>query len=170
MKIQILGHSASGKSTFAKKIASLYGLTPTYIDRIAWGKNWTFNDDETINKGLDEVLQQDAWVIDGNYSRFHVEKRLDDADCIYIFLFNRFGCLRNAFKRAKQYKHQSRESMGDECPEKLDLAFIWWILHKGRSKKQRKFYRNVIDTYASKVVVFKNHKQVENYLKLMQSK
>ena len=63
MKIQILGHSASGKSTFAKKIASLYGLTPTYIDRIAWGKKWTFNDDETINKGLDEVLQQDAWVM-----------------------------------------------------------------------------------------------------------
>jgi hypothetical protein len=39
------------------------------MDRLFWKKNWTESSDEEFFARLNDVLDADAWVLDGNYSR-----------------------------------------------------------------------------------------------------
>lgn len=170
MKIQIIGYSGSGKSTFAKELSKYYQIPPTYIDTIAWEPGWVFASDEKILKEISIVINRKDWIIDGNYTRFLGEKRMRDADHIFFFNFNRFRCLFNAIKRQKMYKNKSRESMTNGCPERLNLEFVMWILFNGRTKRHHKNYQEIISTYKDKVTIFKNHKEVNKYLQRMLQK
>jgi hypothetical protein len=50
------------------------------------------------------------------------------------------------------------------CDEKLDFAFIKWILWDGRSKNIQDRYVRVQNEYPSKVVVLCNQQQLNGYL------
>ena len=55
--------------------------------------------------------------------------------------------------------------MADGNPEKFDFGFVKWILWDGRKKDSKKLFRNIEKKYEDKVIVFKNRKEVNNYLK-----
>jgi hypothetical protein len=59
----------------------------------------------------------------------------------------------------------SRESMADNCSEKLDIEFIKWILFDGRSKEKKKQYAETIRKYNQKIVILKNKKETASFLK-----
>ncbi len=54
--------------------------------------------------------------------------------------------------------------MADGNPEKFDLDFVKWILWDGRKKDSKNLFRNIEKKYEDKVIVFKNRKEVNNYL------
>ena len=93
---------------------------------------------------------------------------MEEADLIVMLLFNRFSCLCRAYKRYRKYKGKSRPDMTPGCDEKMDRAFVWWILHEGRSKTARDRYRRVQTQYAGKVVVLKNQKQLDAFVQTLQ--
>lgn len=68
-KINIIGTSGSGKSTFAKRLAKRLELPYIEIDAIFWGKNWYWPPDEAFFTRLEKTLDREAWVLDGNYTR-----------------------------------------------------------------------------------------------------
>lgn len=68
-KINIIGTSGSGKSTFAKRLAKRLELPYIEIDAIFWGKNWYWPPDEAFFARLEKTLDREAWVLDGNYTR-----------------------------------------------------------------------------------------------------
>jgi hypothetical protein len=55
--------------------------------------------------------------------------------------------------------------MASGCAEKLDIEFVWWILHKGRTGKIKRHYGEAILLYKDKTVVLKNRKQADEYLR-----
>ena len=55
--------------------------------------------------------------------------------------------------------------MAAGCNEKMDWEFIQWILWKGRSKTARERYRNIQSKYPDKVIVIKNQRQLDDYMK-----
>lgn len=164
MKIQIIGYSGSGKSTFAKELSNHYQIPPTYIDKIAWEPGWIFASNEKITSEIQVILKENDWIIDGNYSRFFGPERMQLADQIFFFKFNRFRCLLNAIKRRFKYKNKTRESMTEGCRERLNFDFIMWILFNGRTKKHRKNYQEIVNRFKDKVIIFRNHKEVNKYL------
>ena len=105
------------------------------------------------------------WVIDGNYFAIESERRMEEADKIIFLSFNRVSCLFRAFKRYIKYRGRTREDMGDGCDEKFDAQFAWWILHEGRSGKTKEKYRNILKRYPDKVVVIKNQKGLDEFVK-----
>jgi len=68
-KINIIGTSGSGKSTFAKRLAKRLELPYIEIDAIFWGKNWYWPPDEEFFTQLEKTLDRETWVLDGNYTR-----------------------------------------------------------------------------------------------------
>ena len=52
------------------------------------------------------------------------------------------------------------------CDEKLDFEFIRWVLFEGRKKESRLKYKKVICDYKEKVVVIKNQKQLDRFMKI----
>ncbi|MBE0701313.1 MAG: DNA topology modulation protein FlaR [Acholeplasmataceae bacterium] len=164
MKIQIVGYAASGKSTFAKKLQTHYQLPLLHIDTIFFSPNWVERNKTSVEQEIRVFMQQDRWIIDGLYRRLATE-RFDACDQLFIFDFNRFKCLYGAIARRFKYHKQQRDSIAKGCKEKLDFGFLWWILFSGRKKNSRNLIKRYKMDYKDKVVVFKNRRQIDRYLK-----
>ena len=164
MKIAIIGYSGSGKSTLAKKLSEIYNCPLLYLDTIQFKANWKIRDIDEGRLMVGEFLKNDSWIIDGNYREFLQEKRLQDADKIIFMNFPRRICFPQAFKRYLHYKNKTRESMADGCNEKFDLEFIKWLLFEGRKKSIKNHYNEICKCYKDKITIFRNNKDVENFL------
>lgn len=68
-RINVIGCSASGKSTFGRRLATLLSIPYVELDAVFWEPNWKTPDDEVFYPRLEKALEPDAWVLDGNYSR-----------------------------------------------------------------------------------------------------
>jgi len=69
MKINVIGTSGSGKTTFGKKLADTLDIPFLELDAIFWGPDWSFPQDEELFPRLSAALEGENWVLDGNYSR-----------------------------------------------------------------------------------------------------
>lgn len=165
MKIAILGYSGSGKSTLARKLADFYSIPVLFLDTVQFLPNWVERDKYAGRSMVSAFMKNASWVIDGNYSEFLQQERLEQADSIFLLIFPRTVCLFRAVKRYFQNKNTNRESMADGCKEKLDWEFIWWILYEGRTRERRAHFRQIAKIHKSKAQIFKNQRQVDAYLK-----
>ena len=68
LRIQIIGTSASGKTTMARKLAKELGLRHLEIDSWVHQPGWTTLPDEELRGRVREFCSGDNWVIDHNYS------------------------------------------------------------------------------------------------------
>lgn len=164
MKIAIIGYSASGKSTLARCIAEKYGIDALHLDTVHHLPGWQERPDEEAAQIVAHFLDtHESWVIEGNYTRLCYERRLEEADLIIEMLFNRFSAIARATKRYHTYKGRSRPDMTEGCDEKLDGAFIRWILIDSRKKGARMRYTDIRARYRDKTVVIRNQSQLEAY-------
>ena len=165
MKIAIMGYSGSGKSTLARRLAEKHNIPVLHFDAVQFLPGWEIRSDDEKKRLTAEFMDKnDAWVIDGNYSKLSFDRRVEEADEIIMLLFNRFSCLYRAYRRSRIYAGKTRPDMGEGCTEKFDLEFMEWILWKGRSKKTRDLYQSVLAKHGHKVTVIRNQKQLNAYI------
>ncbi len=69
VRINVIGTSGSGKTTFGRKLANILDHPFIEMDAVFWGPNWYFPPDEEFFPKLTEMLNQEKWVLDGNYTR-----------------------------------------------------------------------------------------------------
>lgn len=168
MKIAVIGYSGAGKSTTAKLLANYYNCPLLYLDKVQFLPNW-------VERGRDEARvmvknfldENDCWIIDGNYPKFCQAERLEHANKILFFSFNRFTCFFRALRRFRQFAGKTRESVAEGCIEKVDFEFACWILYKGRTAEKRRYYKSIERKFPQKFIRFKNQKQVDTYLRKM---
>lgn len=164
MKILVVGYSGSGKSTFTKRIAQLYKIDKLHIDKIFFAPNWVEREDKVVESEIHQFMKKENWIIDGSY-RSLAKDRFRQCDQIFIFDFNRVKCFYGAIKRRIKYRNKQRDSVAEGCKERLNWSFIWWVLFQGRRKKSKQLLISHKEIYREKVIVFKNRKQTNNYLK-----
>lgn len=166
MKISILGHSGSGKSTLSRFLGEKYGAAVLHFDAIHWLPGWKENTPEEKLRITREFLDSHSeWVIDGTYSKYFLERRLDESDEIILMLFNRFSCLYRVIKRRIAYSGRTRPDMGEGCPEKIDWDFVKWVLWEGRGRRHMERFKKIAAEYPEKVTVIKNQRQLDRYMK-----
>jgi adenylate kinase family enzyme len=68
-RINIVGTTGSGKSTFSKELAAVLNIPYVQIDQVYWGPDWYEPSDEEFFPKLKAALDKDSWVLDGNYQR-----------------------------------------------------------------------------------------------------
>lgn len=166
MKIAILGYSGSGKSTLAGKLGQRFGLPVLHLDSVQFEAGWKVCDPdqsiETVRAFLAE--HPDDWVIDGNYKKFELERRLEEADRILLLLLPRLTCLVRCRKRYRMWKGRTRPDMTPGCEEKLDAEFVRWILFDGRTGAHRARYRWILQRYPEKTMVARSQKGIDRLL------
>ena len=69
MRINVVGTSGSGKSTFAKRIAKQFNAPYVQLDELHWKANWEASSDKEFFPKLEKALLPDRWILDGNYTR-----------------------------------------------------------------------------------------------------
>ncbi len=69
MRINIIGTSGSGKTTFGRNLAQVLQIPFIELDAIFWGPDWSEPDDSELFPKLSAALLGDRWILDGNYTR-----------------------------------------------------------------------------------------------------
>lgn len=68
-RINVVGTSASGKTTFSKALAQKMGAAHIELDALNWQSNWEACTFEELLIKLKHYLAVERWVLDGNYSK-----------------------------------------------------------------------------------------------------
>ena len=167
MKIAVLGFSGSGKSTLARTLGELTGAPVLHLDTVQFLPNWEVRDAEEKQRLVQDFLDSNvSWVIDGNYRKLSYERRLEEADQIWILLFDRITRLSRVCRRYRRYRGKSRPDMAEGCSEKLDGEFLRWVLWKGCTPEMDQLMRDVVRRYPEKSHLLVNQHQVNTCLKL----
>ena len=97
-KIIVIGCPGAGKSTFARKLRDQTGLPLYYLDMLFHNPDRTTVSREAFDAGLQEILQQPAWIIDGNYRRT-LPLRFEACTDVFLFDVPVEQCVKNAAAR-----------------------------------------------------------------------
>ena len=68
-KINVIGTTGSGKSTFSSLLAKELGFPYIHMDELFWKPNWQESTDDEFIPKIKRVVAGVLWVLDGNYSR-----------------------------------------------------------------------------------------------------
>ena len=157
-KIIIIGCPGSGKTTFAQKLRDKTNLPLYHLDAIWHKPDQTHIPREDFDTRLEEILTQDAWIIDGNYQRT-IERRISACDTVILFDLPVELCLNGAISRigkgrydmpwietnlSPEFKKQIEDFSGKNLPE------IYNLLDKYQKGKT--------------IVIFKSREQTDNFL------
>ena len=69
MRINVIGTSGSGKSTFASNVSRRLSIPYVQMDALYWKDQWQVSDESRFFSALEQVLDQPHWILDGNYNR-----------------------------------------------------------------------------------------------------
>jgi len=163
-RVMIVGSCGAGKSTMAVKLSAIIGITVTHLDILYWQPGWVEPGIQNWRQTVQNIVLNDTWLIDGNYSRT-MDLRIARADTIIYLDFNRWICLFNILKRYFLYRHKTRPDMAVGCPEKLDLAFISYVFNF--PNKQRHYIYNQIEQAKGQknVIILKSPVAIARFLK-----
>lgn len=153
----VIGSPGAGKSTFARKLRDKTGLPLYHLDLL-----WHKPDRTTVTKKefdarLKELLQQDRWILDGNFQRT-LDLRLDACDTVFLLDLPLEVCLSSVEGRVGH----RREDM-PWIEEEFDPEFKQWIVDFPRNKLP-KIYELLKQYQETRhIVVFRTRKEVDNY-------
>lgn len=68
-RVIVIGCPGAGKSTFASKLAAKTRLPLYYLDMIWHRADRTVIGRDEFDRQLDKLVNEDEWIIDGNYAR-----------------------------------------------------------------------------------------------------
>ncbi len=80
------------------------------------------------------LLDENEWIIDGNYTGI-LEERLLSADTIIFFNSPRRICYYRVFKRLLKNFGKTRIDMGKDCKERINLTFLKYIWNYPKYRK-----------------------------------
>ncbi|WP_251977337.1 adenylate kinase [Salinicola avicenniae] len=174
-RINVIGTSASGKTTLAYRLAEVLDLPVIEMDRLQWRPNWQMAPDETFLAELSAALDATpGWVLDGNYHRTR-EIKWRNVDMIVWVDTSFWRTLRQAVSRAiRRIRAQEELWPGTGNRESLRRTFfsrdsvLLWMLKTWRSHRRR--YETVMQAprYAHiRFVRLRNRREVESFIELM---
>ena len=164
-RILIIGNAGAGKTTFAHQLASKLQLPLIHLDKLYWCGDWGHVSKEEFDCLLQTELEKTEWIIDGNFNRT-IPHRLKYCDTVFYFDFPMLVCLWGITKRIIQNYGKTREDMGGNCIEYFDANKISFYRNTiCFNREHRKDYHALLEKASGvKVIVFKNRKQVANFL------
>jgi adenylate kinase family enzyme len=161
-KIVIVGISASGKSTFARKLAAKIGVTPYFIDALMWKPGWVYIGDEETTKKLSEITAQPEWLIEGYVAKSARTFVFERADAIiYLDYSPLVSSLRYILRSWKHRKDPRSELQGS--PDKFSFKFLKLVWTKGEAISLNESLKQVANQ--EKIVVLKSPRQARSFLK-----
>lgn len=170
MRINVVGTSGSGKTTFSKKLAEAASLPCIEMDSLFWGKNWTMKQEEEFFQAIREHTSGAAWILDGNYSRSISVKWERVQKVIWIdlpFLTTLSQAVKRALKRAF-YQEEIWPGTGNRESFKMlfsrDSIVLWTIK---TYRKKRMIYRTLMkDPHFSHIefITLRSRKEMEGFI------
>ncbi len=153
MRINIIGTSGSGKTTFGRELAETLEIPFLEMDAIFWGPNWESPPDEVYFPKLKALLEGDNWVLDGNYTRT-MDFKWDRVQAVIWLNFSFPRTIYQAVQRALSRLISQEELWpGTGNRENLKMLFskdsiIWWTVSSYKRHVKRNSAYMTADKYS----------------------
>lgn len=162
-KICILGCPGSGKSTFSRKLHQITDIPLFHLDMLFWNADKTSVDRETLRQRVEEVMQNPAWIIDGNYGAT-LDQRLSACDTVFLFNLPAEICLAGVEARRGQVRPDMPWIEEEEDPE-----FTAYI-RSFSTDKLPSIDQRLQEYPAITVIRFRSHAEADAYLEGLNSR
>ncbi|MGM9588882.1 MAG: topology modulation protein [Faecousia sp.] len=161
-RILIIGCPGSGKTRLAKRLGEKWNLPVVHLDNLWWTDDWENVSREEFDARLEEVLEGEKWIIDGNFSRT-MPMRLQYCDTIIYLDYHRWQCLLGMFQRVLLNYGKVRPDMGGNNPERFDPEFIKFIWNFNKNNRTLN-YTYLANARHAKTIVLKNRRETKEFL------
>ncbi len=162
-RVLIIGSGGAGKSTLARGLGKATGIEVFHLDKLYWRAGWTEPPKDDWQKILENELEKDEWIMDGNFGGT-MELRLQYCDTAIFLDFPRTVCIYRAVKRWAKYWKTNRPDMAEGCNEKIDLEFLGWIWNFQKTTKPKIEERLKRFENKKTIIYLRSPKEVENFL------
>lgn len=161
-KVIVIGCPGSGKTTFSEKLSQCTGLPLYYLDAIWHKPDRTHISREEYDARLAEILAEEEWIIDGNYSRT-VEVRMQACDTVFLFDLPTETCIQGATERLGKARYDV-PWIDTELDPKLKQEIEDFPI------KTLPTIYELVDRYSKnkQIIVFKSRVQADDYLNSLQ--
>lgn len=167
-RIVVMGVSAgAGKSTFARKLGKKLNLPVYHLDAYYWQPGWKEATPKEFRAVQENLVKKDKWIIEGNYTAT-ADIRLSRADTLIYLEVPLAVCVYRVLKRWLTHIGKTRPDIGEGCPEKMEAAFLKFIVstYFERKVKMRERMREFQQAKPGNTVIFlANQKQIDGFFK-----
>lgn len=173
-KVAIFGNAGGGKSTLARRLSEITGL-PLYIIDILQFPDGRYRSDK-VNGGKlqndeyqklhDDLIEQDAWIIDGFENVAMAWKRFEAADTLIYVDLPVISHYWGVTKRLAQGLFRNPGGWPANTPiwaSSLDSYRVVWRCHTRLTPKYRQLIATASDKQAHHL---RSHAQVKRFLEL----
>ena len=159
-KVIIIGCCGSGKSTFARQLHACTGIPLFHLDQLNWNADKTTVEKEVFLKRVQDVIQKNSWIIDGNYGS-SIEMRMQACDTVFFLDYPVDICIQGIHERVGKVR-ADMPWVEDEVDEDL-IEFV-----KNYEREDRPEVLNLLSKYKGKEIhLFRTRKDAKTYLELL---
>ena len=129
-KILVFGNSGSGKSTFAQKLGKKLGIKVYHLDEICLDSTWKKLPPNIIVPRVQKIMDQESWIIEGNYSSTLFLERFNEATMVITLETPVYLCVYRIFKRFLSIALNKASRIGGNEVQKntISFKFLYWII------------------------------------------
>lgn len=157
-RISVIGPGGAGKSTLSRQLRDILNLPLYPLDNIFWKEDKTHISREEFDIKLLEILKQDCWIIDGDYSHT-IKIRLDYSDTIIFLDYPLSVCLEGVASRVGKVR--------EDIPwveEEFNPEFKEWIINWFKDKRPMEI--ELLESYKDKknVIILKSRAEADRFI------
>ncbi len=165
-RVMIIGPCGAGKSTLSFDLAKRLALPLIHMDKLNWQPGWVDEGNDRLRGLLATEIARDRWLIEGNYGST-MAMRLNRADTVVYLDYPLPLCLTRLIKRIISGYGKTRPDMADDCPERFDPGFLWYVINWNRGPRQRT--ERSLRGHEHKVIRLKNTRALADWLATVKS-
>ncbi|MEO8141745.1 MAG: topology modulation protein [Sphingomicrobium sp.] len=165
-RVMIIGPCGAGKSTVSHVLAARLCLPLIHMDQLNWQPDWVDAGNDRLRGLLAVEVAKERWLIEGNYGST-MPMRLERADTIIYLDYPLPLCLWRLMKRIVTNYGRTRPDMPDNCPERFDPGFLWYVMRWNQGPRQRT--EQSLRDHEQKVIRLKNPRALALWLATVKS-
>jgi adenylate kinase family enzyme len=108
-----------------------------HLDLLFWRSGWEPAPREHALHDLAAAVEQERWILDGNFLFEGEDDRFDRVDTVLFLDLPRRTCFWRVVKRLIRDRRRSRRDLPEGCREGFDLELLRWIWHYPRVDRPR---------------------------------
>ena len=135
-RVMVVGGPGSGKSTLARRLGAITGLPVHHMDRIHWLPGWVERPREEKVAMARAVEAEERWVFEGGLSATYATRAARADALVWLDLPVALRLWRVA-RRWAAWRGETRPDLPPGCPERLDPAFLAYILRSNARARRR---------------------------------
>jgi hypothetical protein len=149
-RINVVGTSSSGKTTFACMLAARLGVPHVELDALHWEKDWTEAPNDVMRQRVEQAIAGPEWVVDGGYAVIRDILWARAEAVVWLDFPLRTILWRYGTRTRRRIRTQEELWPGTGNRETLSKSLLrggllWWIL--GTYRRRRRDYPRLLTAH-----------------------